>query len=91
MPPRMKIIIFKFLVLIKYFLLIISILGILVLAHRKNLVRANVYCTMYNVHISFYIVYKTTVWDAKRRQNGLREAAALELKMTVETFTDGKL
>ena len=35
MPPRMKIIIFEFLTLIKYFLFIISILGILVLAHRK--------------------------------------------------------
>ena len=39
----MKIIIFEFLVLIKYFLFIISILGILVLAHRKNLVQANVH------------------------------------------------
>ena len=37
----MKIIIFEFLVLIKYFLFIISILGILVQAHRKNLVQAN--------------------------------------------------
>ena len=36
----MKIIIFEFLVLIKYFLFIISILGILVLANRKNLVQA---------------------------------------------------
>ena len=38
----MKIIIFEFFVLIKYFLFIISILGILDLAHRKNLVQANV-------------------------------------------------
>ena len=43
----MKIIIFEFLVLIKYFLFIISILGILVQAHRKNLVQANVYTTVY--------------------------------------------
>ena len=43
MPARMKIIIFEFLVLIKYSLFIISILGILVLAHRTNLVQANVY------------------------------------------------
>ena len=43
MPPRMKIIIFEFLVLIKYFLFIISILGILVLAHRKKLVQAIVH------------------------------------------------
>ena len=35
-------IIFEFFDLIKYFLLIISILGILDLAHRKNLVQANV-------------------------------------------------
>ena len=41
----MKIIIFEFFVLIKYFIFIISILGILDLAHRKNLVQA--YCTMY--------------------------------------------
>ena len=39
----MKIIIFEFLVLIKYFLFVISILGILVLAHRKILVQANAY------------------------------------------------
>ena len=39
----MKIIIFDILVLIKYFLFIISISGILDLAHRKNLVQANVY------------------------------------------------
>ena len=42
MPPRMKIIIFEFSVLIKYFLYTISILGILVLAHQQNLVQANV-------------------------------------------------
>ena len=45
MPPRMKIIIFEFLVLIKYFSFIISILGILVQAHQKNLVQAIVQCT----------------------------------------------
>ena len=45
----MKIIIFEFLVLIKYFLFIISILGILVLAHRKNLVQANVQCSYSSV------------------------------------------
>ena len=55
MPPRMKIIIFEFLVLIKYFLFIISILGILVQAHRKNLVQANVQCTMYNVQCTMQI------------------------------------
>ena len=43
MPPRMKMIIFEFLVLIKYFLFITSILGILVQAHQKNLVQANVH------------------------------------------------
>ena len=52
----MKIIIFEFLGLIKYFLFIISILGILVQAHRKNLVQAIVHCTTmyiyYSVHCS---------------------------------------
>ena len=43
MSPRMKIVIFEFLVLIKYFLFIIYILGTLVLAHRKNFVQANVH------------------------------------------------
>ena len=37
----MKIIIFEFFVLIKYFLFFISILGILELAHRKKLVQAS--------------------------------------------------
>ena len=46
MPPRMKIIIFEFFVLIKHFLFIISILGILDLAHRKNFVQAIVQCTL---------------------------------------------
>ena len=41
MLPPMKIIIFEFLCLIKYFLFIISILGILVQAHRKKLVQAS--------------------------------------------------
>ena len=48
----MKIIIFEFFVLIKYFLFIISILGILVLAHQKNLVQANVHVCNVN-HLSF--------------------------------------
>ena len=38
----MKIIIFELLLLIKYFLYIISILGILELAYRKNLVQASI-------------------------------------------------
>ena len=38
----MKIIIFAFLVLIKHFIFKISILGILVLAHRKKFVQANI-------------------------------------------------
>ena len=42
----MKISIFEFFVLIKYFLIIISILGILDLAHRTNLVLANDYDQM---------------------------------------------
>ena len=40
MPPRMKIIYFEFVASIKYFLSINSIIGILELAHRKNLVQA---------------------------------------------------
>ena len=43
----MKIFIFEFLVLIKYFLFFIFILGILVQAHQKNLVQAIVHCTQY--------------------------------------------
>ena len=43
----MKKFIFELLVFIKYFLFIISILGILVLAHRTNLVQANVHCTLH--------------------------------------------
>ena len=41
MSPHMKIIIFEFFISIKYFLFIFSILGILDLAHQKNLVQAN--------------------------------------------------
>ena len=47
MPLRMKIISFEFFVLIKYFYFIISILLILDQAHRKNLVQANVHCTVH--------------------------------------------
>ena len=43
----------EFLVLISFFLFIISIRGILILAHRKNLVQANVHCTM-----KINIIYK---------------------------------
>ena len=57
--PRMKIIIFEFLVLIKYFLFIISILGILVLAHRKNLIQAIEQCTFF---IYFQGCSSPTTW-----------------------------
>ena len=57
----MKIIIFEFLALIKYFLFIISILGILVQAHRKNLVQATVQCTVYTVHCKLG-------WPNKKKQ-----------------------
>ena len=47
MPPRERMIIFEFLVLIKYFLFMIPILGILNLAHRKNLVQATLHIYIY--------------------------------------------
>ena len=46
MPPGMKIIIFEFFALIKCLLFTISILGILDLANRKNLVQAIVQRTL---------------------------------------------
>ena len=51
-------IIFEFLVLIKYFLFIISILGILVLAHRKNLVQATNHIVVFTKDINILGFYQ---------------------------------
>ena len=58
----MKIIIFEFFVLIEYFLFIISILGILDLAHRKKILQAIVHCTMYIVTNSAYVYYNLYIY-----------------------------
>ena len=49
-------IIFEFSVLIKYFLFLIFILGILELTHRTNLVQATVQCTVACTNVTFYKV-----------------------------------
>ena len=65
----MKIIIFEFFVLIKYLLFIISILGILDLAHRKKLVQASVQSLFTTLPMFQFQAYRSNreIWkDVKK-------------------------